>query len=465
MQARPPVGRRGRCTSRFRTPSDAYNIPVEYLEEVINGVEMDISKTRYATFEELREYCYRVASSVGLVCIEIFGYEDPDAREHAVDLGLAMQLTNILRDVEEDMERGRVYIPQEELARFGCSEEDIFQGKGERQLQGVDEVSGGARQGLFQEGQAAFAPAVAPVKGLSRRASRDLQPAAGPHRGVRLQRVWQEGESQHRGEADANGEAMGERDSGKGLGKVVVVGGGLAGMAAACDLADRGHPVTLMEKRPFLGGRAFSFPEPDTGQEIDNGQHVFLGCCTAYIDFLDKLGVSDNTYIPPRLDVPVLGCGGKRGVLRSVGLPAPLHLLPSLLSYPHLTWGEKLRAIYGGLRISLTRRRGGEGGMGGETFAGWLKRHRQTDAAIERFWNLIILPTLNDDISEVSADMGLMVFQEGVLKSRASAAIGYARVGLSELVSEAVKSYLWRPGAGRRCWGRGPGGSAWTAAW
>ncbi len=108
---------------------DTYGIPMEYLEEVINGVEMDISKTRYATFEELREYCYRVASSVGLVCIEIFGYDDPDAREHAVDLGLAMQLTNILRDVEEDMERDRVYIPQEELARFGCSEEDIFQGR------------------------------------------------------------------------------------------------------------------------------------------------------------------------------------------------------------------------------------------------------------------------------------------------------------------------------------------------
>ncbi len=231
---------------------------------------------------------------------------------------------------------------------------------------------------------------------------------------------------------------MGERDSGQGLGKVVVIGGGLAGMAAACDLADRGHPVTLMEKRPFLGGRAFSFPDPDTDQEIDNGQHVFLGCCTAYMDFLGKLGVLHNTHIPPRLDVPVLGYGGKRGVLRSVGLPAPLHLLPSLLSYPHLSWGEKLRVLYGGLRISMARGRG----RAGETFAGWLKRHRQTDSAIDRFWNLIILPTLNDDISEVSADMGLMVFREGVLKSRDSAAIGYAKVGLSELVSEAVKSYL-----------------------
>ena len=105
---------------------NTYHIPLEYLEEVINGVEMDISKTRYATFEELREYCYRVASSVGLICIEIFGYEDPSARDYAVDLGLAMQLTNILRDVEEDIGRDRVYIPQEDLDRFGCSEEDLF---------------------------------------------------------------------------------------------------------------------------------------------------------------------------------------------------------------------------------------------------------------------------------------------------------------------------------------------------
>ena len=90
----------------------------------------------------------------------------------------------------------------------------------------------------------------------------------------------------------------------------------------------------------------------------------------------------------------------------------------------------------------MTRRRGGKGRPGGETFASWLKRHHQTDSAIDRFWNLIILPTLNDDISEVSADMGLMVFQESVLKSRSSAGIGYAKVGLSELVSEATKSYL-----------------------
>ena len=103
-----------------------YRIPRTYLDEVINGVEMDITKSRYATFKELSEYCYRVASAVGLICIEIFGYTDPSARQHAIDLGVAMQLTNILRDVDEDLERGQLYIPGEDLARFGCSEEDIL---------------------------------------------------------------------------------------------------------------------------------------------------------------------------------------------------------------------------------------------------------------------------------------------------------------------------------------------------
>lgn len=105
-----------------------YDIPQEYFQEVIAGVESDLVKNRYETFEELRRYCYQVASVVGLICLQIFGYKDPIAREHAVDLGLAMQLTNIARDVREDLEIGRIYIPQDELARFGYSEEDLRDG-------------------------------------------------------------------------------------------------------------------------------------------------------------------------------------------------------------------------------------------------------------------------------------------------------------------------------------------------
>lgn len=94
----------------------------EHLVEIIEGVEMDLTRSRFADFAELREYCYKVASVVGLVSIEVFGYEDPAAREYAVDLGLAMQLTNIMRDVKEDAERDRIYLPQDEMARFGVTE-------------------------------------------------------------------------------------------------------------------------------------------------------------------------------------------------------------------------------------------------------------------------------------------------------------------------------------------------------
>ena len=108
--------------------ADRYDIPQEYFSEIIRGVESDLVKTRYQNFDELREYCYRVASVVGLVCLQIFQYRDAGAREYAVDLGLAMQLTNIIRDVREDWSMGRVYLPQDEMARFGYTEEQLGAG-------------------------------------------------------------------------------------------------------------------------------------------------------------------------------------------------------------------------------------------------------------------------------------------------------------------------------------------------
>ena len=102
-----------------------FSLPRPAFESLIEGVEMDLGSRRYDTFADLYEYCIRVASAVGLICLEIFGYGDPRSRQYAVDLGVALQLTNILRDVPEDLRRGRVYIPQEDLRRHGCSEEDL----------------------------------------------------------------------------------------------------------------------------------------------------------------------------------------------------------------------------------------------------------------------------------------------------------------------------------------------------
>ena len=107
---------------------ERFALPRAPFEAVIAGVEMDLQRDRYETWEDLAEYCYRVAAAVGLICIEIFGYKDPSARQYAVHLGLAFQLTNILRDVGEDGRRGRIYLPRADLQRFDCAEEDLLAG-------------------------------------------------------------------------------------------------------------------------------------------------------------------------------------------------------------------------------------------------------------------------------------------------------------------------------------------------
>lgn len=117
-----PATRQGRALAPL-VPQ--FNLPRSAFDALIEGVEMDIGSRRYETFEDLYEYCIRVASAVGLICLEIFGYDDPRSRQYATDLGVALQLTNILRDIPEDLARGRVYIPQADLRRHGCSEEDL----------------------------------------------------------------------------------------------------------------------------------------------------------------------------------------------------------------------------------------------------------------------------------------------------------------------------------------------------
>ena len=118
----------GAIMTALSDTASEYLIPESLFSDIIDGVAMDLTRSRYATFEELKVYCYRVASAVGLVSIHIFGFTDDRAKEHAVDLGLAMQLTNIMRDVAEDAGAGRIYLPQDELARFGVSEDQLRAG-------------------------------------------------------------------------------------------------------------------------------------------------------------------------------------------------------------------------------------------------------------------------------------------------------------------------------------------------
>ena len=162
-----------------------FGIPTRLFEEVIEGVEMDLVRSRFDTFDELREYCYKVASVVGLICIEVFGYEDPDAREYAVDMGLAMQLTNILRDVREDAERGRIYLPLDEMAACGYTEDELFRWRRQRALPRPDEASGRPGPRLLREQREADAADRAAVARVPGGAARAVQPRPRPHREAR----------------------------------------------------------------------------------------------------------------------------------------------------------------------------------------------------------------------------------------------------------------------------------------
>ena len=136
--------------------SHAFDIPYKYYEQVIEGVEMDLTWTRVQSFDELNDYCYKVASIIGLICIEVFGYRDPKAREYAVDLGVAMQLTNILRDVKEDAERGRIYIPLNDIRAFGYSERELMNGVNNDAFRNLMKFQADRARRYFERGSGLF---------------------------------------------------------------------------------------------------------------------------------------------------------------------------------------------------------------------------------------------------------------------------------------------------------------------
>jgi zeta-carotene desaturase len=220
---------------------------------------------------------------------------------------------------------------------------------------------------------------------------------------------------------------------------VVVVGGGLAGLSAACALADAGYRVMLMERRPYVGGRASSYEHPGTSEVIDNCQHVLIGRCTNLIDLYRRLGVRDAirwyqqfTFVEP---------GGRQSVLRSTRLPAPLHSTPSFMAAHAFTWEDK-EAIARGLMQFL----GGLPPDSEEDFGHWLERNDQTRGAIERFWKPVLASALNEDPERISVHYAAKVFRESFLLSAEAGQMGIPSIPLSELYGHAVDYICARGG-------------------
>ncbi|MFB7466507.1 hydroxysqualene dehydroxylase HpnE [Streptomyces sp. NPDC056224] len=215
--------------------------------------------------------------------------------------------------------------------------------------------------------------------------------------------------------------------------RAVVVGGGLAGVTAALELAGAGLQVTLLEGRPRLGGLAFSFKRGEL--TVDNGQHVYLRCCTAYRWFLDRVDGAHLAPVQDRLDVPVLDVahprGPRLGRLRRSSLPVPLHLAASLARYPHLSLAE--RAGVGRAALALRRLDPADPALDGLDFATWLGRYGQSARTVEALWDLVGIATLNATADQSSLGLAAMVFKTGLLSENGAADIGWARVPLGDL--------------------------------
>jgi hydroxysqualene dehydroxylase len=219
---------------------------------------------------------------------------------------------------------------------------------------------------------------------------------------------------------------------------VVVVGGGLAGIAAALRAADAGARVTLVERRGKLGGLTWSFKRK--GRWFDNGQHVFLRCCSAYRDLLERLGATGLTTLQPRLRVPVLAPGAKPAVISRNTLPAPLHLAGALARYGHLSLAERVRL--GRPTLALKRLDLADPALDDVAFGAWLAARGQSEQAIESLWNLIALPTLNVSADEASLALAATVFRTGLLDRADAGDIGWSRVPLGELHGESAARAL-----------------------
>lgn len=210
---------------------------------------------------------------------------------------------------------------------------------------------------------------------------------------------------------------------------IAVIGGGLAGLAAGCALADSGYRVTLFERRPYLGGRASSYQHPGTGEVVDNCQHVLLGCCTNLIQFYERLGVQNSIRWYDRLTF--LEPGGRASVVAASALPAPLHTAPSFLRAACLSFPDKL--AIGRAMFALALNGKFQQDSGRESFLSWLQRHGQTPRAIDRFWKTILVSALNEDLDRLSVRYAAQVVRESFLKSAAAGHMGVPTAPLSEL--------------------------------
>lgn len=221
---------------------------------------------------------------------------------------------------------------------------------------------------------------------------------------------------------------------------VVILGGGFAGLAAAVELADRGWPVCVLERRSFLGGRAYSFTDKQTGAVVDNGQHLLMGCYHHTLNFLGKIGALDNLKFQPSPRVDFLHEHEGHASFQCPNLPAPLHLLAGLARLQSIGWQDRWQALRVGLALQMMN--GDRAKLADVTVREWLRQLGQTERMQQRFWDLVALATLNETPDRASADMFARVLDQAFLHAKSDSTMVISRVGLSELYTTAAQQFI-----------------------
>ena len=432
----------------------AYRIDVKHLHEMLDGQRADLVQTRYNTFTELAQYCHNVAGVVGLVCVRVWGAADkPQVRQLAEYRGLALQLTNILRDLVEDAQRDRVYLPKEELERFHYTPAMLRAGEANTSFDRLMQFQIERARSYYDMStslETLIDPSCRATSWVIMKIYRDLlEKIAQDPRAVLRGRVRLTGFGKaaiaarglirqgFRLDDDVAKRHVPARWTYQPNPRVLVAGGGLAGIAAAVRLAQNHVPVTLVETRKRLGGRATSFADPQTGRTLDNCQHVLMGCCTNLLDLYGHLGVRDRIEWHRRFFFA--SPDGTLDTLEADDLPAPMHMTQSILRFKGLTWGEKIAIARGMFAIMRTGVQG-RVALRNVSFAQWLAREHQPEGAIKKFWEVTIVSALNESLENASAAYAMQVFQEGFLANEEAYMMGLSSVPLVELYDRAEQT-------------------------
>lgn len=421
---------------------ERYAIPREHLLAIIDGVSMDIGHTRFETVEDLKGYCYGVASAVGLVSVRIFGCEDPGRDAYAETLGYALQFTNILRDVVEDYRTmGRVYLPQQELRAFGVDETELADPIGNPRIRRLVKLCHFRCRHFFNKARrllpakdrkpltAALVMAEIYEDILNQIEARDFHLDGSRIRVSRPRKLYLLRRTMRRLKKPL--ESLRPPTS------AAVFGAGVAGLSSALHLGLEGFTPTVYEAKSYPGGRAHSLKHAPTGLVLDNAQHVAMGCYRHFLELLNILGVEDQLERQTRLHVPYLEPGGRRSTLEAARLPAPWHLLAGLLRFSVLRHRDRLAILRLGSAIRLRRIPKPD-----ETAGQWLQRYRQTPTAVKALWEPFCIAALNETLQQADARLLCETLRRALFDDPQGSCIIIARDGLGSLWHPHAALYL-----------------------